>query len=514
MIAALMVVAGVALSSLGSGPPAVGTPPPSTADHGNELPRVAVLPCENASPDPSDAFRADGLHDEILPTIQRISSLQSIGRTSVQRFQSGQTATDRIATELGVNFIGECTVQRSENRIRVIFQLLDPAGIQVWGEEYDRDPTLRNILDIQIDIAQQIARTVGSVVAPEEEERIASRPTENLDAYDLYLLGRNRWWTRDLGAMREAIDFFEASLAADSTFALAYAGLAQTFMVPPAFSYSVSPLDIHEWNRRAMDAARKALTLDPELSDAHAALGNIAHMYDWDWQEAEKHLTKALEMAPGNSQALAWKAEVLDTSSRPEEALELAWRAAEIDPLSYNSRTALAYSLWNAGYLTRAEEEFRHQMEIWPENCAPSGGLTMLLRYAGRGDDVRDLMASVSSSVSDLPPEERAVLDPLFDVFRNQDDPTERPRLLATVRGTLTQIPPQSPGYFMFALFLPQLGEVEEGIEALKGMVAARNPLVFSLNSPMVSFAFRRHIEYLAVQDEVGMPYPGDSTRH
>jgi TolB-like protein/Tfp pilus assembly protein PilF len=509
MVAALLVVAGAVVSYLTRAPsPAAEVA--ATASMGDDgRPRVAVLPCEDVSPDSQDAYRASGLHDEILLKLQKISSLVSIGRTSVLRYAETYPATAEVAAELGVEFVGECTVQRSDDRIRVIFQLLEPDGAQVWAEDYNRDLTLDNILDIQIAVAEQIASAVGAVVTDEEEGRIQSIPTANLTAYDLYLLGRTRWWLRTPAALEEALELYQAAIEEDPTFALAYAGLAQTYQLLPQYAFE-SEVDVHDVSRRAKEAARTALELDSDLAEAYTALGYVAALYEWAWEEAERAFTRALQLEPGNAQALSWYSELLMSLGRTEQAVQVASRAAEIEPRYYSTRIDLAYALWHSGDLAAAEQELRTQMVVLPGHPAPYFVLAAIYREVGRWEALSGLLEETVSAMGG--PLAYAALPSGFDlVWRVPGDSIQRGAVVDAARTRLAQIPRHSNEVLWLAYLLGEFGATEEGLQAMRSMVSARSPFVPMLNYGLVARLFRRNPDYLAILDEVGLPHPRDS---
>jgi len=294
MVAALLVVAGVALMLLRS--QEEGFSP--VALEGDDRPGIAVFPCENWSRDPDDAYFANGVHDEILLHLQKISGLRSIGRESMEWYEESSVPTRQVAQELAVGYLGECSVLKDagRNQIRLTFQLIDgTTGTQLWAQSYDEDLTARSIFDIHSDLARRIAGAIGAALTPEEQSRIEKDPTTNLDAYDLYLLGRNRWSTRSPETIREAIEYFEAAIEVDRTFALAFSGVADGYMQLAFYDPGTEPLDVYEEGKAA---AIRAFELDPSLGEAHASLGYISLYYDLDWAASERYLSSSIELAP------------------------------------------------------------------------------------------------------------------------------------------------------------------------------------------------------------------------
>lgn len=495
MVASLLVVAGVALSFLGPPSPRTETTVAVDQDPGEGSPRVAVLPCINASPDPEDAFRADGLHDEILLKLQKISSLVSIGRTSVLQFGADRTPPSIVAGSLGVQYVGECTVQRSGSRFRVIFQLLDAAGVQVWAEEYDRELTI-DILDIQIDIAQQVAQAVGVTLTPAESLRVESRPTAILTAYDLYQLGRGRWMKREGAAYGEAIDFFEAAITEDPSFALAHAGLAQTYMLIPI--HGDEPVDLHEEYAKAKEAVGQAMILDPDLAEAHSALGFISYAYDWDWAAAEQHLLRAVELDPGDAETHAWYSDLLQILHRDEEARAQARYALDLDPLSWNATRAFMRTAGEED-TDEAAAVITRFLQTNPDHLSAHGYLFALYFSQGRMAEAGEELILTLASFGFHEPDSVRVL------FQNAPEALDPDRTLAILK-YMEQEAPRTRVLLPF--FFLQLGQFGEALEGAKVWVDSRSYAALQIADRAWEPVYTDP-RYLALLDEVGLPHPG-----
>lgn len=394
MVASLLVVAGVALALLSRDQVDGGPEAPSNVSATmDSRPGIAVLVCDSYSPDPADAYLAPGLHDEILLSLSKIAGLRSTGRTSVLRYSEDPPATNVIAEALQVEFVAECSVTKADDRIRLTFQLLDgPTGSQVWANSFDTSLTVSNLLDIYTEIAERVALEVGAFLTPEERARIGLASTDDLAAYDLYLLGRSRWLSRKPDSLLQALDFFGEAIARDSLFAPAFAGLAATHMVLP--QYATWPTNHHEEYAQAKEAAARALALSPDLSEAHAVLGYIAYTYDWDWATAEEHFLRAIELSPSNADAHSWYSELLNSLCRYEEGLSAARQAVLVDPSLRNAIALLGFSYWNTGQLREAEAQFRHLLELDPDYLQ-GYALWSLLLEENRQDEARAVARSM-----------------------------------------------------------------------------------------------------------------------
>jgi TolB-like protein len=329
MVIGVLVVAGVAMSTL-KVPERTSMAPVDDVD--DERPSIAVLQCDNFSPNPEDAFRAQGIHEEILLRLQGISSLRSIGRTSVLQFAENPPPVNEVAATLRVEYVGECSVLKDpdETQIRITFQLMDASGTQVWADSYDRDLTVANIYQIQGDIAQSVANSVGAALEPAEEDRIATTPTQNLLAYDLYTQGRILWNQRTEPETREAIRLFREAITLDPDYAEAHVGLADAFLILGQWEWE-APDDSYPV---AQAAAERAVGLNQSLAGAHAALGGVDTWYNRDWSGAEVHFQKALALNPNHAYARYWYSILLDAMARHDDARAQVLRARELDPLS------------------------------------------------------------------------------------------------------------------------------------------------------------------------------------
>jgi TolB-like protein/DNA-binding winged helix-turn-helix (wHTH) protein/Flp pilus assembly protein TadD len=285
---------------------------------------IVVLPLENLGGDPSQEFFADGMTDELITQLAQIGGLRVISRTTAMQYKGTRKSVPEIGRELHVDGIIEGTVFRSGNQVRISSQLVDARTDQhVWAQSYERD--LRDILALQKDVAGGVARQIRANLLPGEQPRAV-----NPQAYEAYLRGRH-----DLNAatsqadLEDSIGNFRSALGKDPQFALAYSGLALSYLA--LSDYYLAP---HEVMPKAEEAARKALELDDGLSEAHDALGYVELIYRWDWRAAQQHLQRAIELNPGNALAQDHYASYLSDLGRHAEAFTTSERARELDPLS------------------------------------------------------------------------------------------------------------------------------------------------------------------------------------
>jgi TolB-like protein/Flp pilus assembly protein TadD len=325
---------------------------------------LAVLPLKNLSGDPAQEYLADGMTEELIGRLAGIRNLRVISRTSVMRFKDTQLLVPEIAKTLGVDAVVEGSVMREGNQIRVHAQLIRAATDEhFWSESYDRD--LRDVLALQSDVAQAIARKVEVTVSGEEHNRLAAVRSVSPEVYENYLKGKfalSQILTR--ANAEQSIAYFNEAIRKDPTFAPSYMGLANAYSgLATVFIGGVAK----EERPRAIAAAQKALELDPDLVEAHVLLGNMAQQ-QWRWAEAEAAYRRALELSPNNAEAHAALANWLTSQGRTEDAISSCRRARELDPLAI-SGSDLAWTLFYARHYDDAVKELHSVLAGRPDDA-------------------------------------------------------------------------------------------------------------------------------------------------
>jgi TolB-like protein/Flp pilus assembly protein TadD len=321
---------------------------------------LAVLPFTNLSGNPENAYFAAGIQDEIVTRLAKITELKVISCASTQRLKSAPDDLPAIAKQLGVANILEGSVQRTADEVRVNVQLIKAeSDAHLWADTFDRK--LTDIFKIESEIAKTVAETLQAKLSGSEQHAIAARPTENTEAYQLYLKGRFFWDKRTAENLKKSIDYFNQAIAADPNYALAYVGLADSYLIME--EYSGAPAI--ETLQKARAAADRALQLDDSLSEAHAS---SAYIYQglWRWAEAEEEFKHAIRLNPNYPTAHQWFSNYLRVRRRFNEDESEIRRAQELDPLSsiISSNVAVVYLLKND--LNAAIEECRRIIELDP----------------------------------------------------------------------------------------------------------------------------------------------------
>src|SRR5438874_793553 len=324
---------------------------------------IAVLPFENLSSDKENAYFAEGIQDEILTRLAKIEALKVISRTSTQHFKSMPDNLPQIAKQLGVANILEGSVQKSNDQVRVTVQLINATtDTHLWAEIYDRK--LTDIFAVESDIAKTIADTLQAKLTGSEKISIAKTPTVNPEAYELYLKGRFFWNKRTAADLRKAIDYFNQATSKDPDYALAYAGLADSYVILSVFG-AASPQDSIP---QARAAAKKALELDDTLAEAHASSGRIAGPYDFEFDRSIAEFERAIQLNPNYAMAHHWLSwGPLTALARFDRAIAEGKRAVELDPLSLINNADLGGNVYfNSRRYDEAITQLRKTIEIDP----------------------------------------------------------------------------------------------------------------------------------------------------
>jgi len=299
---------------------------------------IAVLPFVNSSPDPDNEYLSDGITDELINALAKVEGLRVASRTSVFALKGKAQDVRAIGALLEASEVLEGTVRRSGDNLRITVQLTSTEdGHLMWSERYDRK--LHDVFAIQDEIARTIVTTLRSTSFADLAPAPASRHTENVQAYGLYLRGRYAWNKRTSEGVIEGIKYFEEAIALDPTYALAYTGLADSYSLH--IDYRNVP--VHEGHKKAKFYARKAIALDDTLAEAHASLAWSLFIYDWDWAEAAKEFRRAIELDPQYAPAHQWYAFMLASQGKFDEALIEGHTAQENDPSSVSVRRSLGY---------------------------------------------------------------------------------------------------------------------------------------------------------------------------
>jgi TolB-like protein/Tfp pilus assembly protein PilF len=321
---------------------------------------IAVLPFENLSGNPENAYFTDGIQEEILMRLAKIADLKVVSRTSTIRYRRSPDNLRQIAMQLGVANVLEGSVQRTADRVHVNVELIKAASdAHLWAEAYERK--LTDIFAVESEIAKTIAETLQAKLSGSEEHAIAARPTENTEAHQLYLKGRYFWNRRTGENLKKSIDYFNQAIAADPNYALAYVGLADCYVLLEEYAGTPSS----ETLPKARAAALHALQIDDSLAEAHTSLGLI-NLSSWQFGKAEKEYKRGIELNPNYPTAHHFYGAYLHLLGRLDEAMAEVKRAQQLDPLSRVISDNLVVIYFFKGDLNAGIEQCKKNIELDP----------------------------------------------------------------------------------------------------------------------------------------------------
>ncbi len=432
---------------------------------------IAVLPLGNLSGDPREDYFADGMTEALITELAQIGGLRVISRTSVMVYKGAKKPLPQIARELQVDAVVDGSVQRSGDKVRINADLIEASTDRhLWAKSYERD--LRDILTLQSAVARAIAEEVQIKLTPAEQARLIKSRQVNPEAFEAYLAGRFYWNKRTAEGLEKSITYFQRAISKDPNYALAYAGLADSYHVLP----ELSAIPVEVAFPKARSAALKALAIDDSLGEAHSALANVKEDYDWDWKGAEEEYKRAIELSPGQVLAHASYSNLLLELGRLPEALSEARVAQQLDPLSAMANDNLSAVLYYAGQYDQAVEQCRKTLDIDP--LSPQAHRHLGQVYVQKqfyGEAVSELKKAMELSRGST--EAIAELGYVFGVSGKKDD--ARHVLLELKSAT-------DASAYRLAIVYVGLAEKEKALEALKEAVNRRSPGVVHLKvSPL-----------------------------
>ncbi len=340
---------------------------------------IAVLPFRNMSADAENEYFSDGITEEIINALSKIEALRVASRTSAFAFKGKNQDVRGIGAELGVRTVLEGSVRRSGDRLRISAELVNVAdGYQLWSERYDRE--MEDVFAIQDEISLAIANTLKVRLLTGEEGAVLERATEDVEAYNHYLKGKYFFNRR---VPRQAIAEFERAIARDPGYVSAQTGLADAYCIF-GFYGGVSTLDAFA---KARAAASKAHELDPESPEVHVSLGLVEHYFGWDFDREDREFLRAIELAPRSAAPYSWLALKRTFREDPVEARRLALKARELEPLSPNIQTNVAWTYFAERRFADAERELRRALDLDPDALYPLWACGLTLQIQGKNDD-------------------------------------------------------------------------------------------------------------------------------
>ena len=340
-----------------------GIPSSLSAPSEEVRPSIAVLPFDNFSPDPDDAYFANGVQEDITTALSRIRAIRVPGRSSVSRFRENRPSTQEMASALGADFLLEGSTTVVEGMARVTVQLIDGRTDEhLWAENYDHEFSVEQLIAVRTAVAQAVALKLRAIITPQEQARIATLPTGVPEALELYQRARFRWNERTEPGVRESMRLFQEAIDLDPIFPEAYAGLADALLVLSNRGW----MDHREGHRLGIAAAEQALELDSLNASANASLGALHLWSTRDWPRSEGYFLRAIQLDPEYAYTHYWYSALLSALGRHDESIRQSQEARALDPLSPQIASGFPRSLFLARQYRRAVEAASGALEVFP----------------------------------------------------------------------------------------------------------------------------------------------------
>jgi serine/threonine-protein kinase len=457
---------GAAIDGLANGAPTSNDERGASVDRREPVPRsIAVLPFVNRSADPEEEYLSDGLAEELIGALARIGSLRVAARTSSFAFKGKTGDVTEIGEALNVATVLEGSVRREGDRLMVLAQLIDANdGLLLWSETWEGRIT--EVFEIQRDLALRIAAALEAELTPGERERLASRPTEHLEAFTWYLRGRYFFNQRTPLGYERAIEYFQRATAVDPRYAAAWAGLAGVYSLQGL----AGTVDADSARHMSRVAARRATELDAGIAEAHTALGLYLHAYEWNAPAAEREFLQAITLNPTDAPARQAWGNLLAAMGRIDEAIAQKEIAAELDPLMPALSETLAFTLVRAGRLEEAMRQVANALELDSTYWRAHAVLGLVHEQSGHADDAIRAYERANTLAGANTHRTRA---DIARVLARAGRVDEARRLVATLRNDAQRTGSNDPAV---ATALLALGEVDAAFDWLERGLRQRQP--------------------------------------
>lgn len=345
--------------------------------------RIAVLPFRTSGTDTDQEYFADGMTDAIIANLAKVRDLRVISRTSTMQYKGTNQSLRQIALDLNVDMVVGGSVLRADDKVRITAQLIEATTDHyLWVETYERD--MRDILEVQSEVAQAVVEEIQLELSPEESTRLASSQKISPEVYEAYLKGRYFWSKRTATELKTSVEYFEKAIHLDPGYAVAYAGLADSYIVLGDYS-------------KAEVAALEALEIDPTLAEAHASLGRILTAKNWDWAAAENAFRRAGDLNPSYATSHQWYSHYLSAVGRHEEAVREARKAQELDPLSLIAHENVGWTLYLARRFDEAIAQLRSTLEMDRTFVPALESIGLALTQVGQDEDAISSLQEAAS---------------------------------------------------------------------------------------------------------------------
>jgi TolB-like protein/Flp pilus assembly protein TadD len=469
---------------------------------GTRINSVAVLPFANATGDPSMEYLSDGITEGVIDRLSGLPTVKVISRTSAFHFKGRDIEPQKVAKELGVDALVTGRVVQRGDDLSVSAELVDAReDKQLWGEQYSRK--LADITSVQKEIATAISGNLRVRLTSEDKTRLAKSSATNPEAYRLYLQGRYFANQATAAGLKMSIEYFEQTIDKDPGYALAYAGLADTYCQLGG-EYEFSPAT--QVLPKAKAAAQKALELDDALAEAHAALA-YAEFFDWDWLNVEREFKRAIELNPNNALSHRRYGETLQARARFSEALAEGTRAQELDPLSPDIVVNLGFTHLQMQHYDESIAQFRKVLDL--KSNVPVAHAFTAVAYAMKGMH-REALAEydqISDQDKAVAPETQLIADTLGWIYAVSGRRADALKIALEFRQLSTHAYVDS---YSLGTIYAGLGEKDEAFRLLETAYNQHSPEIVFLAVDPFWYGMRSDPRYADLLRRIGLPQPAE----
>jgi adenylate cyclase len=461
---------------------------------------IAVLPFKNDSNDEENTYFINGILEEILTNLQVIKELRVLSRTSVEQYRNQTKSIPQIARELGVNYIVEGSAQKYGNHIRLRVQLIMAAKeSHLWAKSYQEEiKEVKDIFQMQSQIAEAIAGELNAAITPKEKELIQRVLTDNMEAYDAYILGRHNWRKFTPGDLEKALEYFNTAVEKDNNFALAWLGIHDVWM--GFLQLGFTPPSEKDPFGKYMQALSKAQELDNSLAEVHYSLANMVGMVHWDWQACEKEFKKALEIRPNFSDAYAALANLYAALGRADESIEYGKIALQLDPYNIFNRVIVGCNQMHNRQPDDAIKILESVLKTDSNNFLCRNALPICYHLTGR---YRDSLNGWRLLVTEFYNHSELDLD---SIFEDNDSPEAYSRILNRLADDIfANQETVRFDVFNIAGIYACAGNKDKTIEMLKNAYEEHNPNMPFMANPSFDF-LKDEPDYIDLRDKLNLP--------
>ena len=460
---------------------------------------LAVLPFVNADADPETEYLADGITESIIHHVSRISSVRVMARSTVFRYKDKTSDPRTVGRKLNVDAVLLGRLQQRGDALLIAAELVDVQnGWRLWGEQYNRK--LADILSVEEEMSREISEKLRVQLSGADRSMLAKRYTQSTEAYQDYLKGRYHLNRLTEEGLRKAIEHFERAIQRDQTYALAYAGLADSFGLLGFMGLAPAA----EVMPKAKEAAMRSIAIDDGLAEGHASLAGVLKNYDWDWIGAEREYTKALELNPRLASGHRMYAAFLAALGRADQSLRASQLAVELDPFSLAIRVEVAYNLYMGRNYERALEEVLRTLDLEPQFAPAQSILGCIYEQQGRYDQALTALER-ARDLSGAHPATRASLIHILAAAGRMPEARE---LLISLEDLSRR---RHVSGFWMALAYAGVGETSTAIEALYKAYDQRDVVLVWVGVEPRLDSLRREPRFAELLRRMGLPELADT---